>query len=89
MGVKDDIVDRLTAAFQPDRLEVVAGKVVATMNKPSAVQKRFNSLIERIDAEQALAAALRHAVDTHGAVHRQALHELHSQSQRLPLCCSH
>ena len=70
-------------APKPDRLEVVAGKVVATMNKPSAVQKRFNTLIERIDAEQAIAAALRHAVDTHGFVHRQALHELHGESQRL------
>lgn len=70
-------------APKPDRLEVVAGKVVATLNKPSAVQKRFNTLIASIDTEQALAAALRHAVDTHGAVHRQALYELHSQSQRL------
>jgi hypothetical protein len=70
-------------APQSDRLEVVAGKVVATMNKPSAVQKRFNTLMERIATEQALANALRHAMDTHGSVHRQALHELNGQSQVL------
>ena len=85
MNPNDDLFadQGLDYAPKPDRLEVVAGKVVATMNKPSAVQKRFNMLIERIDAEQALAAALRHAVDSHGSFHRQALHELHSQSQRL------
>jgi hypothetical protein len=70
-------------APQSDRLEVVAGKVVATMNKPSAVQKRFNTLMARIDAEQSTADALRRAIDTHGPVHRQAMHEFHSESQRL------
>ncbi|MBL8364107.1 MAG: hypothetical protein JNN14_02375, partial [Comamonas sp.] len=35
-------------APQPDRLEIVAGKVVASMNKPSAAQKRFNTLMARI-----------------------------------------
>ncbi len=70
-------------APQPDRLEVVAGKVVATMNKPSAAQKRFNTLMARIDTEQALAAQLRHAMETHGLVHRQALHALELQNQAL------
>ena len=70
-------------APQTDRLEVVAGKVVATMNKPSPAQKRFNTLMARIDVEQALAQALRHALDTHGPVHRQALHEILSDSQKL------
>ena len=68
---------------QPDRLEVVAGKVVATMNKPSAVQKRFNTLMERIATEQGLADVLRHAIDTHGPVHRQAMHAINTESQAL------
>ncbi|MDZ7939299.1 MAG: hypothetical protein U5M53_13895 [Rhodoferax sp.] len=55
----------------PDRLQVVAGKVVATMNKPSAAQKRFNTLMARIDSEQALAATLRSALETHVPPHRQ------------------
>lgn len=67
----------------PDRLQVVAGKVVATMNKPSAAQKRFNTLMARIDAEQALAAKLRAAIETHGPVHRQALHEISVQNQQM------
>lgn len=70
-------------APKPDRLEVVAGKVVATMNKPSAMQKRFNTLMERIHSEQTLATAMRHAVDTHGPLHRQALREILSDNQKL------
>lgn len=61
---------------QPDRLEVIAGKVVATMSQPSATQQRFNTLMERIHAEQALAGQIRHALDTHGNAHRHALHDL-------------
>jgi hypothetical protein len=68
---------------KPDRLEVVAGKVVATMNKPSAAQKRFNTLMARIDAQQELATTLRRAMDTHGMAHRQALHALEGQNQTL------
>lgn len=68
-------------APQPDRLEVVAGKVVATMNKPSAAQKRFNTLMARIDMQQELFAKLRHALDTHGPVHRQALREMEGENQ--------
>lgn len=70
-------------APQADRLEVVAGKVVATMNKPSAVQKRFNTLMARIDEAQSLAGALRHAIDTHGPVHKQAIDDMNGESQRL------
>lgn len=68
---------------QPDRLEVVAGKVVATLNKPSAAQKRFNTLMERIDGGQSLADKLRRAIDTHGLVHRQAMHDMSAENQRL------
>lgn len=68
-------------APQPDRLEVVAGKVVATMNKPSAAQKRFNTLMARIDTQQELATKLRHVLDTHGPAHRQALRELEEKNQ--------
>jgi hypothetical protein len=70
-------------APQPDRLEVVAGKVVATMNTPSATQKRFNTLMARIDAEQALSQALQKAADTHVPTHRQAVREMTQESQRL------
>mgnify|MGYP000986715925 CR=1 FL=1 len=70
-------------APQSDRLEVVAGKVVATMNKPSAAQKRFNTLMARIDAEQALAGRLRQALDAHAPRHRHALQEIHTQSQSM------
>ncbi|MDE2418145.1 MAG: hypothetical protein KGN32_10090 [Burkholderiales bacterium] len=70
-------------APQPDRLEVVAGKVVATMNKPSAAQKRFNTLMARIDAEQAMAGRLRQALDAHAPRHRHALQEIHTQSQSM------
>jgi hypothetical protein len=85
MNSTNDLFADLGTEFAPksDRLEVVAGKVVATMNKPSAVQKRFNTLMARIDAEQSTADALRRAIDTHGPVHRQAMHDLHSESQRL------
>lgn len=68
---------------QPDRLEVVAGKVVATMNKPSAAQKRFNTLMARIDMQQELSGKLRHALDTHGPAHRQALREMEAQNDTL------
>ncbi len=68
---------------QPDRLEVVAGRVVATLNKPSAAQKRFNTLMERIDAGQSLADMLRRAIDRHGPVHRQAMHDIATENQRL------
>ncbi|MFP5485648.1 MAG: hypothetical protein ACLGHV_08295 [Gammaproteobacteria bacterium] len=67
----------------PDRLEIVAGKVVANMNKPSAAQKRFNTLMARIDAEQQLLQTLRHAMDTHVSAHTQALHQLYQESQEL------
>ena len=70
-------------ANKPDRLEMVAGKVVATLNQPSATQKRFNALMERIDTEQTWADALRHSVSTHGLAHRQALHEIQSASHKL------
>ena len=64
----DDIFADQGPAFPApvlDRLEIVAGKVVATMNKPSAAQKRFNTLVARIDDEQAQATKMRHAMDTH------------------------
>lgn len=67
----------------PDRLEVVAGKVVATMNKPSAAQKRFNTLMASIDTKQALLATLRQAMDTHGPAHRQTMHTLEERNQSL------
>lgn len=67
----------------PDRLEVVAGKIVATVNKPSAAQKRFNTLMARIDAEQALAGKLRHVLETHVPRHRHALRDIYTQSQRM------
>ncbi|OYT94060.1 MAG: hypothetical protein CFE43_01640 [Burkholderiales bacterium PBB3] len=70
-------------APQPDRLEVVAGKVVATMNKPSHAQKLFNGLMTRIDEAQTLAARLRLALDTHGRVHRQAMDELLTENELL------
>jgi len=67
MTSTDDLFADQGPAFapQPDRLEIVAGKVVASMNKPSAAQKRFNTLMARIDAEQQLLQTLRHAMDTH------------------------
>ncbi|MGQ0710157.1 MAG: hypothetical protein ACT4NV_10450 [Rhodoferax sp.] len=68
----------------PDRLQVVAGKVVATTNKPNALQKRFNTLMETIDATQASVQQLRHALDTHGSRHRHALHDL--DLQRCAVC---
>lgn len=70
-------------APQPDRLEVVAGKVVATMNQPSAAQKRFNTLMDKLQAEQALADTLRQALDTDGPAHRQALREVLAERRRL------
>jgi hypothetical protein len=70
-------------APQPDRLEVVAGKVVAVAHKPSAAQKRFNTLMERLDFEQALAAELRHAQEVHVPRHRHTLHQMQAQQQRL------
>ena len=70
-------------APQPDRLEIVAGKVVASMAKPSATQKRFNTLMARIDAEQQLLQTLRHAMDTHVSAHAQAVHQLGEQSVEL------
>lgn len=69
-------------APQPDRLEVVAGKVVVTTNKPSPAQKRFNTLMARIDAEQALANQMRHALDAHVPLHRQAIRDMQTQSQQ-------
>lgn len=85
MNRADDLfADRGPAfALAPDRLEIVAGRVVATMNKPSVAQKRFNTLMARIDAEQAQASTMRHALETHGALHRKAVHELTQRSQRL------
>ena len=85
MSSNEDLFSDQGPEFSPqsDRLEVVAGKVVATLNKPSAAQKRFNTLMERIDAGQSLAEALRRAIDTHGPVHRQAMHDIGAESQRL------
>lgn len=85
MHPPDDLFSNQGPEFapQPDRLEIVAGKVVATLNKPSAAQKRFNTLMARIDAEQAQAAALRHAMEVHGHAHHQAMAELASQGDRL------
>lgn len=75
MNSTDDLFADQGAGFapQPDRLEVVAGKVVASMNKPSAAQKRFNTLMAKVDAEQALGQAMRRALDAHGQLHRIAL----------------
>lgn len=67
----------------PDRLEIVAGKVVATTHQPSAAQKRFNTLMDKLQAEQALADLLRHALDTDAPAHRQALREVLAERQRL------
>ena len=85
MNHTDDLFADQGPAFAPapDRLEIVAGKVVATMNKPSAAQKRFNTLMARIDAEQTQATKMRHAMETHGTQHRKALHELAQRSQQL------
>lgn len=85
MTQSDDLFADQGPEFAPaaDRLQVVAGRVVATMNKPSAAQKRFNTLMARVDAEQAQAAALRHALDTHVPAHRQALRELATRYQDL------
>ena len=68
---------------QSDRLEVVAGQVVASMHKPSAAQKRFNTLMAKVDAEQALEQSLRRVLETHGHAHRLALARLHDESVRL------
>ncbi|MDD2546872.1 MAG: hypothetical protein PHI55_11415 [Burkholderiaceae bacterium] len=68
---------------QPDRLEVVAGKVVATMQQPSAAQKRFNTLMDKLQAEQGLADTLRQALDSQAPLHRQALREASDERQRL------
>lgn len=85
MNRTDDLFADQGPAFAPapDRLEIVAGMVVATMNKPSAAQKRFNTLMARIDAEQTQASTMRHAMETHGALHRQAMHEIGQRSQQL------
>ena len=85
MTSTDDLFADQGPAFapQPDRLEVVAGKVVARMAKPSATQKRFNTLMARIDAEQQLLQTLRHAMDTHVSAHAQAVHQLGEQSVEL------
>lgn len=82
----DDLFADLGPEFAPvpDRLQVVAGKVVATLNKPSALQKRFNTLMEKVDATQASIQALRHALDSHGSRHRHALHDL--DVQRCAVC---
>ena len=85
MTSTDDLFADQGPAFapQPDRLEIVAGKVVASMNKPSAAQKRFNTLMARIDAEQQLLQTLRHAMDTHVSAHAQAIHQLGTESMDL------
>lgn len=67
----------------PDRLEVVAGKVVATLNKPSAAHKRFNALMAKVDAGQVLSKKLRHAAESHGSAHQHALHVLTEESALL------
>ena len=53
------------------------------MGKPSAAQKRFNTLMARIDAEQQRLQTLRHAMDTHVSAHAQAVHQLGEQSVEL------
>lgn len=53
------------------------------MNKPTAVQKRFNTLMERIERERALAAELREAIDSHVPAHQNALRTIKQESQRL------
>lgn len=85
MTATDDLFADQGPEFAPqsDRLEVVAGKVVATLNKPSAAQKRFNTLMASIDTKQQHLAALRQALDTHGSAHRQALHVLEERNQSL------
>lgn len=85
MNASNDLFSEQGPEFAPvpDRLQLVAGKVVATTNKPSAAQKRFNTLMARVDAEQILAAALRHTLDTHLPPHRQALHDMEVQYQAL------
>ena len=85
MTSTDDLFADQGPAFapHPDRLEVVAGKVVASMAKPSATQKRFNTLMARIDAEQQLLQTLRHAMDTHVSAHAQAIHQLGTESMDL------
>ncbi|HAU56764.1 MAG TPA: hypothetical protein DCW87_03875 [Comamonadaceae bacterium] len=81
----DDLFADQGPAFapQPDRLEIVAGKVVASMNRPSVAQKRFNTLMARIDAEQQLLQTLCHAMDTHVSAHAQAVHRLGAESAEL------
>lgn len=85
MTSTDDLFADQGPAFapHPDRLEVVAGKVVASMAKPSATQKRFNTLMARIDAEHQLLQTLRHAMDTHVSAHAQAIHQLGTESMDL------
>lgn len=67
----------------PDRLEVVAGKVVATMNQPSAAQKRFNTLMSQIDTAQATATTLRQFLDQHASAHHNAMDQLDQENRAL------
>lgn len=85
MSTTPDLFQNLGPDFAPqsDRLEVVAGKVVATMNKPSAAQKRFNTLIAKIDAEQAMATTLRQFMDSHVGAHHSAMRHLSQESAGL------
>lgn len=85
MSETPDLFENLGPDFAPqsDRLQVVAGKVVATMNKPSAAQKRFNTLMAKIDAEQAMATTLRQFLDNHVGVHHSAMRQLSQESQAL------
>lgn len=81
MNRTDDLFADLGPEFAPvpDRLEVVAGKVVATMNKPSALQKRFNTLMAKVDATQASIQQLRQAMHTHSSRHQHAMHDFEVQ----------
>lgn len=81
MNRTDDLFADFGPEFAPvpDRLEVIAGKVVATLNKPSALQKRFNTLMAKVDATQASIQELRHALGTHGSRYKHALHDLDVQ----------
>lgn len=85
MPIPNNLFSDQDPAFapQPDRLQVVAGKVVAVAAKPSAVQKRFNTLMARLDTQQALHAQLRQAIETHMPLHRQNLHDFDKQNEQI------
>ena len=67
----------------PDRLELVAGVVVATVGKPTVAQRRFNQLMAAIDAARTESEAMRRCVDAHRAPHHQAMHRLTNEALQL------